>query len=73
MDSNFLKVKVIPGADEESVVRKKDRFVIKVKERAENNMANNRVQKILSLNFPEKGIELVKGSKSKNKIFKIHG
>ena len=67
-----LKVKVIPNSSTEKVVEKKDRLLIKVKEEAENGKANKRVFKILSLIFPQKGIELIKGSKSKNKIFKIH-
>ena len=70
--SNLIKVKVEPGSDEETVLKKNDRLIIKVKKKAERGEANRRVIKILSLIFPQKGIELIKGSKSKNKIFKIH-
>ena len=69
---NLLKVKVKPGSKEEEVIRKKDRLIIRVKEKAQGGDANERVFEILSLIFPQKGIELVKGSKSRNKIFKIH-
>ena len=70
--NNLIKVKVEPGSGEEKVIEKKDRLVIKVKQRAQNGAANKRVFELLALTFPQKGIELIKGSKSKNKIFKIH-
>ena len=70
--NELLKVKVIPDLANERIIKKKDRLIIEVKEEAENGKANKRVFEILSLIFPEKGIELIKGSKSKNKIFKIH-
>lgn len=71
--SNLIKVKVFPDSSEEKVIKKgEDEYAIKVKERAENNRANKRVFKILSLIFPEKRIELIKGFKKRNKIFKIY-
>ncbi|MGM0438903.1 MAG: DUF167 domain-containing protein [Patescibacteria group bacterium] len=70
--NNLLKVKVYPNSSEEKIIKKKDRLIIKVKEEAREGRANKRVFEILSLIFPQKGIELIKGSKSQNKIFKIH-
>ncbi len=70
--NNLLKVKVNPNSKEEKVVRKKDRLIIYVKQEPENGKANARVFEILSLIFPQKGVELVKGSKRRNKIFKLY-
>ncbi len=70
--NNLIKVKVEPGCKKEEVIKKEDRLLIKVTQKAERGMANERVFELLSLIFPQKGIELIKGSKSKNKIFKIH-
>jgi uncharacterized protein (TIGR00251 family) len=71
--SKLIRVKVFPQSTEENYKWKgKDNLVIKIKEKAENNKANKKVFEILSLIFPEKRIELKKGSKSKNKIFKIY-
>ncbi len=70
--SKYIKVKVIPGSGVEKVEKRNDRFVIKVKEEAREGLANRRVLEILTLIFPEKRIELVKGGKRKNKIFKIN-
>jgi len=68
----LLKVRVLPDSGREEVIRKEDKIVIKVKEKAVHGKANKKVFKILSLIFPGKRIELVKGFKSKNKIFKIY-
>lgn len=71
--SNLIKVRVSPNSSEEKVIKKGDaEYLIKVKEKAENNKANKRVFKILSLIFQKKRIELIKGSKKRNKIFKIY-
>lgn len=73
MIHNLIKVKVIPGSHKEKVVKRgENKFLIHVIEEAENNKANKRVFAILSLIFPEKRIELVKGFKKRNKIFKIY-
>ncbi len=70
--NKLIKVKVFPNSGKEEILRKGDRLVIKVKEEDKKGRANKRVIEILSFIFPEKGIELVKGSKRKNKIFKLH-
>lgn len=70
--NNFIKVTVVPNSASEKVKKEKSRFIIEVRQKAENGAANRRVFQILSLIFPEKRIELVKGGKEKNKIFKIN-
>jgi uncharacterized protein YggU (UPF0235/DUF167 family) len=74
----FLKVKVLPDEKEEKIIKKaEDRFEIKVKEKPENGLANQRVIKLLSsylssyLNLPKNKIRLIKGTKERNKIFEI--
>lgn len=70
---NLIKVKVSPDSSEEKIIKKgENEYVIKIKEKAENNKANKKVFKILSLIFPQKRIELMKGSKKRSKIFKIY-
>ncbi len=78
MKNNFngnklVKVKVCPQAGEDDYHwENKNTLLVKVKEKAQENQANRRVFEILSLIFPGKRIELKKGPKSKNKIFKIY-
>ena len=70
----FLKVKVLPNEKEEEIIKKaKDRFEIKVKEKPENGIANQRVIELLSsyFNLPKNKIMLIKGAKERNKIFEI--
>jgi uncharacterized protein (TIGR00251 family) len=70
----FLKVKVLPNKKEEEIIKKaEDRFEIKVKEKPENGLANQRVIKLLSsyFNLPKNKIRLIKGTKERNKIFEI--
>ncbi len=71
-NKKLIRVKVKTGQKKEKVTRKSDQLILKLKEEAKRGEANRRIFKILSLIFPEKRIELVKGSKSKNKIFKIY-
>jgi hypothetical protein len=70
----FLKVKVLPNEKEEEIIKKaEDRFEIKVKEKPENGLANQRVIELLSsyFNLPKNKIMLIKGAKERNKIFEI--
>jgi uncharacterized protein YggU (UPF0235/DUF167 family) len=70
----FLKIKVLPDEKEEEIIKKaEDRFEIKVKEKPENGLANQRVIELLSsyFNLPKNKIRLIKGSKERNKIFEI--
>lgn len=71
----FIKVKVIAGAKKETFEKvKSDTFKISVKEKAERNMANNRVKEILvnELAIPLNKIRLISGHTSPSKIFSIH-
>jgi uncharacterized protein YggU (UPF0235/DUF167 family) len=68
----FLKVKVLPNEKEEEIIKKaEDRFEIKVKEKPENGLANQRVIKLLSsyFNLPKNKIRLIKGAKEKKQNF----
>jgi uncharacterized protein YggU (UPF0235/DUF167 family) len=52
MQSFYIHTKVIAGARKENFKKiKEDHFVISVKEKAENNMANKRVLKLVSEYF----------------------
>ncbi len=68
----FLRVKVDPESSSEDILWQGKKLILKIKEKAEMGKANKRVLNILSFIFPKKSIELVKGHKSKNKIFKIY-
>ncbi|BCX15115.1 MAG: hypothetical protein KatS3mg097_007 [Candidatus Parcubacteria bacterium] len=70
----LIKVKVFPSSKEEKIVKKaEDSFEVKVKERAERGLANMAVIRILASYFkiPVSQVRLLKGAKSKNKIFEI--
>lgn len=71
----LIKVKVFPEEKREEVIKKsKDSFEIKVKEKPERGEANRKVLEILSLYFqmPAGKIRLIKGAKSRNKIFDVN-
>ncbi|MEM7816863.1 MAG: DUF167 domain-containing protein [Candidatus Aenigmatarchaeota archaeon] len=70
----LIKVKVFPNSKKEEIIQNSnDSFFIKVKEKAEKNLANKRVVEILANHFkvPAFKIKLTKGSKQPNKIFEI--
>jgi len=70
----LIKVKVSTGLKKEEIIKKsEDSFELKVKEKPVRGEANKRVVEILSLYFkiPKGKIRIVKGSKQRNKIFKI--
>lgn len=68
----FIKVSVKTNQKKEKIVRKGDRFLIELQAKPQQGKANKRIIAILSLLFDGKRIELVKGFRSKNKIFKIY-
>lgn len=71
--SMYIKVKVTPDSKKEEVFQKnEDTWIMKVKEPAEGNKANNRVKEILEFYFQTKDIRLVNGHKSSNKLFLIN-
>ncbi len=70
----LIKVKVFPRTKKEKIVKKeKDSFEVFVREKPEKGLANQRVKEILAsyFNLSENRIKLIKGGKSKNKIFEI--
>jgi uncharacterized protein YggU (UPF0235/DUF167 family) len=70
----LIKVKVFPGSKTEELREKSENgFEVRVKEKAENNLANKKVLEILSRYFgiPQSGIRLIKGGKKRNKIYEI--
>ena len=69
-----LKVKTHPGSKKPKIIKKaEDSFEIYVKQKAERGLANKAVVKTLSLylKVPAGKLRLVKGAKSRNKIFEI--
>ena len=70
----FIKVKVFPKSKKEKIFKKtEDTFEISVKEKPIRGEATRAVRKVLSSYFkvPEKDIRLVRGFKTRNKIFEI--
>ncbi|HEY4715021.1 MAG TPA: DUF167 family protein [Candidatus Paceibacterota bacterium] len=70
----YIKVKVKTGQKKESlVVKNKDTFLASVKEPAERNMANKRINLLIAKHFkvlPEK-VRIIKGQTAPSKILKI--
>lgn len=70
----FIKVRVTPGAKQEQFTHKKtDHFDIKVKEKAERNMANRRVMELIAhhYNIPIGKVRIINGHHSPSKIFSV--
>lgn len=70
----LINVKAILGVNKEKIIPKtKDSFEVHIKAKPIQGLANLAIISILSKHFqiPEKNIKLIKGFKTKNKIFKI--
>lgn len=70
----LIKVKVSPNSKKEEIIEKlKNSFNIKVKEKPIQGKANKAVINVLSLYYkiPKDKIKIVKGLKSRNKIFEV--
>ncbi len=70
----YIKVKVTAGSRKESVVKKSDdEYLISVKEKAERNMANERVVEIVAGLFDVscKKVRIISGHQSPSKILSI--
>ncbi len=70
----YIKIRVTAGAKKEIFEKiSKDHFKISVKEKAERNMANNRVRELLASHFsmPIGKIRLISGHHSPGKIFSV--
>lgn len=71
----YIKVKVQAGAKKESVEKKNnDTYNISVKEKAERNMANQRVCEIIAstMRVSIKNIRIISGHQSPSKILSIN-
>ena len=72
----LIKVKVFPGSKKIRIVGKSaDSFEVHVKEEAERGLATKAVLELLRIHFKitSGGIKLIKGARSRNKIFEIKG
>ncbi len=70
----LIKVKVNPGAKKQQITKKSpDSFEIRVKAKPIQGSANQAVIKVLADYFkiPRQKIRLIKGARSRNKIFKL--
>jgi len=70
----LIKVKVFPNSKKEEIIKKsKDSFEIKIREKPIEGRANKAVFNLLIdyFNVLKGEIKLVKGSRSRNKIFEI--
>ena len=70
----FIKVKVFPNSKKEEVTQKSsDDFEIKVKAAPRQGAANSRTVELLAgfLKIPAGRLRLIKGAKTRNKIFKV--
>jgi len=70
----LIKVKVYPDARPEIINKGKDFFEIKVKEKAQQGMANQAVKKALAKFFKvdQSTIRIIKGRYQRNKIIQIN-
>lgn len=71
----YIKVKVQAGAKKEEIKQKnKDTFLVRVKEKAERNMANKRICEIMANKFgiSVKNIRIISGHQSPSKILSIN-
>jgi len=70
----LIKIKAIVGTNKDKIIPKtKDSFEVHVKAKPIQGMANLSIISLLSKHFQisEKNIKIIKGFKTRNKIFKI--
>ena len=68
----YIKVKVITESKREEVKKiKDDHYDISLKEKAENNKANNRILEIFREIYPNVSIKIISGHHSPSKIISI--
>lgn len=70
-----IRVKVVPNAKTEEVIKEGDGFLVRVKEPAKEGRANNAVIRLLAEHFgvPKGSIIILSGLKSRNKSVEISG
>ena len=66
----LLHIKVNPGSNEESLTKRGNTIIVKLKQKAEKGKANLALLRLLSKQFstPIKDIRIVRGIKSRNKV-----
>lgn len=70
----LIKVRVTPNAREVRVTKmSEESYEVKVDERADGGRANKRLLEILSVHFevPKSNVSIVRGIKSRDKIFEV--
>ncbi len=70
----YVKVNVIPGARQESFVEKKPGyFDVKIKEKAERNMANTRVIELVAefYKVPKNKVRIINGHQHPSKLISV--
>ena len=68
----YIKVKMKPGSKKELVQKVSiDHYDISVKEKAENNRANDRLLEIMRNEYPNSIIRMISGHHSPSKILSI--
>ncbi len=69
----YIKVKVTPGAKKEIIDKLSDEhFVISIREKAKQNLANNRILEIFRRMYPNTSVRIISGHHSPSKIVSIN-
>ncbi|MEN9582459.1 MAG: hypothetical protein RL641_413 [Candidatus Parcubacteria bacterium] len=72
----YVRVSVLPGSKKEKVLQEKgDSFIVHVKEKAEQNMANNRMKELIALHFCIRvaDIRIIHGHHDRTKLLSLMG
>lgn len=68
----YIKVKVKTESKKELVIAEsKDHFSVSIRQKAERNMANNRILEIFRQYFKTKKVKIISGHHSQSKILSI--
>lgn len=70
----YIKIRVIPSSKKEKVDKKSDNhYIINVREKAERNLANNRVCEIVASLYAvsRSSVRIISGHQSSSKILSI--
>lgn len=68
----YIKVRIIPNSKKEKVDKvSEDHYKVSVKQKAENNLANNRLLEIMHAEYPNSVIRIISGHHSPSKILSI--
>ncbi len=70
----LIRVKVFPKSKKDEIIKKReDSFEVRVKEKAEQGRANEKVLQILASYFriEQNKFRLIRGGKSRSKVFEV--